>query len=449
MGTQPEGRLLFSMGWPIILSMLVQAFYNVVDTYFVSQTADAVYSKAALGFAYPIQMLMIAFSIGTAVGMNSLISRRLGAGRHDEANGAAANGIMLLILTSLCFALVGIFLSKPIMLIMTTDPRVIELGTRYLFICCTFSMGSFVAIGLERVMSAQGKTLLTMAMQLSGGVSNIVLDAILVPHYGVEGAAIATVLGQTISMVLSILILALGKHEVSIKLRRMRLKKDSVKNIYAVGIPSIVMQAIGVVMMFGMDLILEGLAPTVGAAVFGVYYKLQSIIFMPIFGMTNASMSIEGYNYGARNKKRLLQVLKLTLCYSVCVMVLGTVVFQLFPNELLKIFNSTAVELEIGVPALRIVSLHFIIAAVSISLSTFFGAIGKGLNSMWISLIRQLVVLLPAAFILSKLTGNIAAVWWAYPIAEVASLIIAVLLFVRTYLKDLKTLDVPQLQPSD
>lgn len=432
--------MLFSMGWPIILSMLVLAFYNVVDTYFVSKTADALYAKAALSLAYPVQMLMVAFSVGTSVGMNSLISRRLGERRNDEANLAAANGTTLLIITSLVFALLGAFLSEPIMRMLTADEKVIELGTQYLSICCIFSLGSFVAVGIERVMSAQGKTLLAMVMQISGGVANIVLDAILVPMYGVVGAAVATVIGQTVGMVLAIIILFCGKHEVSIHLKQLKLQKTCVKQIYAVGLPSIVMQAIGVVMMLGMDLILEGLAPTVGTAVFGVYYKLQSIVFMPVFGLSNAAMSIEGYNYGAKNKKRLMKVLKLVIVSMVCFMVIGLLIFQLLPEQILNIFSPTPEELIIGVPALRILSLCFIVAAMCIAISTFFGAIGKGMNSMWISLIRQLVVLLPAAYLIAKLTNDVTAVWWAFPIAEVFSLMTAVILYMRTYIKELRTL---------
>ncbi len=440
MGTEKEGRLLFRMGWPIILSMLVMAFYNVVDTYFVSKTADALYAKAALGLAYPVQMLMIAFSVGTAVGMNSLISRRLGEGRRDEANDAASNGTVLLILTSAAFALIGIFLSEPIMRLLSKDERVIELGTTYLFICCTFSVGNFVAIGLERIMSAQGKTVLTMAMQLSGGIANIVLDAIMVPLWGVAGAAIATVLGQFIGMVLSFVILCCGKHEVSVSLRRMKLKKSCVKQIYAVGAPSIVMQAIGVVMLLGMDVILESLAPTVGTSVFGVYYKMQSIIFMPVFGLTTAAMSIEGYNYGARNKKRLIKVLRLVIITTLCFMLVGFLAFQIFPKELLNIFSSTPEELKVGVPALRTLSLCFFVAAVCISISTFFGAIGKGMQSMWISLIRQLFVLLPVAFLLAIVTKDVNVVWWAFPIAEIASLSTAIILYIKTYRRELKNL---------
>ncbi|MDO4565614.1 MAG: MATE family efflux transporter [Clostridia bacterium] len=441
MGFEPEGKLLLKMAWPMILSMLMQAFYNVVDTYFVSQTADALYARSALSLAFPVQMLMLAFSIGTAVGMNSLISRRLGARRYEEANRAAANGMTLLILSSLCFALVGIFLSRPIMSLLSGDERVIELGTSYLFICCTFSMGTFVAVGIERIMTAQGKTLLTMTMQLTGAVSNIILDALWVPLWGVTGAAIATVVGQGIGMLLSIAIMAFGRHEVVVRLRDMKLQREAVRQIYSVGAPSIVMQAIGVVMLFGMDLILESLLPTVGVAVFGVYYKLQSVVFMPVFGLTNASMSIEGYNFGARNKKRLLKVLKLTIICTVCFMSVGMLMFQLIPDKLLGIFNATAAEVEVGVPALRIISLCFLVAAVCISLSTFFGAIGQGIRSMWISLIRQLVVLLPAAFILARLTGEVTAVWWAFPIAEVASLITASVMYIKTYRRSIQTLD--------
>ncbi|MDO4543807.1 MAG: MATE family efflux transporter [Clostridia bacterium] len=444
MGTEREGKLLISMAWPIIVSMLMQAFYNVVDTYFVSQTADALYARSALSLAYPIQMLMIAVSIGTAVGMNSLISRRLGANRRDEANMAAANGITLLVISSLCFAVLGLLLSRPIMELLSGDERVIELGTEYLSICCVFSMGSFIAIGIERIMTAQGKTLLTMAMQLTGAVSNIVLDAVLVPVWGVKGAAVATVAGQGIGMVLSILILKLGHHEVDVRLRNMRLKWGIVKQVYAVGFPSIIMQAIGVVMLFGMDLILESLVPTVGVAVFGVYYRLQSMVFMPVFGLTNASMSIEGYNYGAKNSKRLIKVLRLTIIWTACFMLLGMAVFQLFPSELFGIFNATPAELAVGVPALRTISLCFFVAAICISLSTFFGAIGQGMRSLWISLIRQMFVLLPAAFILARLTGSIDAVWWAFPIAEVASLITAVLMYVSTLKKQIRPLDIPK-----
>lgn len=440
MGTEREGRLLFSMAWPIIISMLVQALYNVVDTYFVSQTSNAMQAKAALGFAYPIQMLMISFSVGTAVGMNSLISRRLGERRVEDANRAAANGTVLMVLTSMAFVLFGCFGARPLMSLMSQDAQVVEYGARYLFICCTFSLGQFVAIGLERVMSAQGKTVLTMVMQMSGGIANIILDAIFVPRWGIEGAAIATVMGQWIGMILSILIVVIGKHEVTLRLKLCALKKDIVKDIYAVGLPSVIMQAISVVMIFGMDFILEGLAPTVGAAVFGVYYKVQSLVFMPIFGLTNAAMSIEGYNFGARNCDRLMRVLKLSIVCTMVFMAIGTLLFELLPEQILDIFNSTAAEKAIGVPALRLISPTFVVAAICISLSTFFGAIGKGMYSMWISLIRQLFVLLPAAFVLSLIFKDIALVWWAYPIAELASLTAGLVFFSKTRKKELAAL---------
>ncbi len=460
MGTKPIGRLLLGMAWPMILSMLVQAFYNIVDSIFVSRIP--LMGKAALsalGYAYPIQMLMIAVSVGTAVGMNSLISRRLGAKRFDEANKAASNGISLQLLSMLPFMALGIFGSKFIIGLFTSDATVVDLAARYLSICCTFSLGIFQAVGLERVMNAQGKTIASMIAQLSGGILNIVLDRILVlgfgpiPAMGIEGAAIATVIGQWVSMTVAILILVFGKHEVRVRFRDMPLKASCVREIYQVGLPSIVMQAIGVVMLSGMNLILGGFGAVTGTdavAVFGVYYKLQSIVFMPVFGVTNAAISIFGYNFGARSKKRLLETLRLTIFIALLFMLTGLLLFQLLPEPLMQLFNVEGETLHMGVQALRTLSLCFPIAAVCISVSTLFGAVGNGMYSMWLSLIRQLFVLLPAAYLLSRIFGTVPAVWWSFPIAEIAGLITAAILFVRLYRNKIKPLDTEEglLQPN-
>lgn len=446
MGVLPEGKLLLSMSVPLCISMLMQAIYNLVDSIFVSRLGED--ALTAVSLAYPVQMLMIAVSVGTGVGMNSLISRRLGERRLEEANRAANNGIVLLLISAAVFMLFGVFGAKPFFDLFTDVQQIREMGTDYLRICCVYCVGVFMQVGCERILQAQGQNTAAMIMQLIGAVFNIIFDPILIfgllgfPAMGVAGAAIATVGGQLLSMLCCFAVLLLGKYDVTIRLRDCRLAAATVRDIYQVGVPSIIMQAIGTVMNLAMNALLIAYSTT-AVAVFGVYFKIQSVVFMPVFGMTNAAMSIMAYNYGARNRSRLLRTMRLMLLAALSLMAIGLVCFQLFPAELLLLFEASEDMLGIGVPALRIISTCFLFAAVGISFSTFFQAIGSGIYSMMLSLIRQLVVLVPAAFALSAIFHSLDAIWFAFPIAELFALMTSLLFFRTVYKKQIEHLEDP------
>lgn len=444
MGTAPMLPLIFSMALPAMFSMLVQALYNIVDSYFVSQVSEK--GLAAVSLAFPIQNLLIAFAVGTAVGVTSLISRRLGQGRQKEADSAAVHGIILGFLTSLLFALYGAFFTTPYFQMFESDPEIVQMGDQYISICCIFSFGIFVEVELEKILQATGNMIWPMVFQLVGAVTNIILDPILIfgmfglPAMGVTGAAVATVTGQIAAMIVSILVVALREHEVHISFQNFRPDWKTVKAIYVVGLPAIVMQSIGTVMTMALNGILSGFS-TAAYTVFGLYFKLQSFVFMPVFGLTQGLMPIMGYNYGARNKKRLTSSIKQGCVIALVIMTLGMMLFLIFPDKLLGIFNASQELLDIGIPALRIICSCFIFAALGIVGSTLFQSVGRGVYSLIVSLMRQLAVLVPAAWILAKLTGNVNAVWWAFPIAEVFSLLVTVFLFLRLYRTELKHLE--------
>lgn len=483
MGTEREGKLLLAMGWPIIVAMLVQAFYNIIDSYFVAQL-DALgpealqrilgelYDPSLVGFigdkalnalstVYPLQMLMIAVAVGTAVGINSLISRRLGERRFDEANRAAANGIVVMLISAAVFTVIGLTLSELFMRWQDSDPIVRLFGTSYMRICLSLCVGIFLACGIERIMTAQGRTVAAMFMQLSGAVVNIVLDRVFVlgwwfvPAMGVEGAAIATVIGQFTSMTLALVILIFGKHDIRMKRQDFRLKGKTVYEIYRVGLPSILTQAIGTVLTFGMNNVLRSLGeahalldPTVNfvdayKGAYGLYFKLQSIVFMPVFGLTNAAMSILGYNFGARDRKRLMRVFWVMVLYCCSFMALGTVVFQLGAEGIISLFEVSAYTQQVSVQAIRTLSWSFVIAAACISMITVFNATDTGAYGAICSLERQLVVLLPLAALFAHLFGTVQAVWIAFPISEAVTLLVAVLLFRSLYRRKIKPLDEP------
>ena len=492
MGTEPEGRLLLSLGWPIIVSMLVQALYNVVDSVFVSRmkflptealqsilgdlfTADAAEhvgdkAIAALSLVNPLQMLLISVAVGTSVGINSLISRRLGARRFEEANRAAGNGLMILLISAAVFTAAGLTLSGAYMRWQSDDPVVQLMGIHYMSICLSLCVGVFVACGIERIMTAQGKTIFAMFMQLSGAIVNIVLDRVFVlgwgpvPAMGVKGAAIATVAGQFASMILAIVLLFGTKHEIRIRPADCRLNRKTVYEIYRVGLPSILMQAVGTVMMFGMNAILSALgayqlsiAPASVAeeiakgsrisfsdlyrGAFGTYFRLQSIIFMPVFGLTNAAMSILGYNYGARSRVRFMRAFKMLLIYCCVFMLFGTLVFQFFSGQIIQIFGVSVEMRDVTERALHIISIGFVLAAAGITFTTAFGATDTSLYGAITSLQRQLIVLLPVAALLAWITKDVDGIWWAFPISEFITLIAAGLLFKRLYRKKIKPLD--------
>lgn len=433
MGVMPENRLLLSMSLPMMISMLVQALYNVVDSVFVSYINEA--ALTAVSLAFPIQSLLIAFGVGTGVGVNALLSRALGEKDTETVNRAAMNGIFLAIVTYAVFLIVGIFIARPFYLSQTNEEQIVEYGVQYLSIVCIFSIGMMLQTMLERLLQSTGKTVYTMITQTVGAVINIIFDPILIfglagfPQLGVAGAAAATIFGQCVACVLALFFNLKYNKEIVLSLRGFKPSLSIIKRIYGVGIPSIVMQAIGSVMTYGMNRILIGFTST-ATAVFGVYFKLQSFVFMPVFGLNNGMVPIIAYNYGAGNKSRVTKTVRLAVLYALAIMAVGVAVFQLAPQFLLGIFNASDNMLSIGVPALRTISLGFLFAAFGVVSSSLFQALGNGVYSMLVSLTRQLVVLLPAAWLLSR-TGNLELVWWAFPIAEVVSCALSFLFTLR------------------
>ena len=435
MGVQPIGRLLASMAIPMMLSMLVQALYNVVDSVFVSRISENALNAVSL--AFPLQNLMIAVGAGTAVGINALLSRSLGEKKQEMADRAAGTGIFLSLCNAVAFALIGIFLSRAFFMSQAKSvPEIVEMGTAYTRICLGLSVGLFSQFCFERLLQSTGRTVLAMATQMIGAVINIVLDPVFIfglcgmPRLGVTGAAVATVLGQFVGALLAILLNLKRNPDIHIRLRLIRPDRRVAKEIYRVGVPSIVMQSIGSVMTFGMNKILFVFTPT-ATAVFGAYFKIQSFIFMPVFGLNNGMLPIISYNYGAARMDRVKRTVKLTICTAVCIMTAGFAVFQLAPATLLALFDASAEMTAIGVPALRIISISFLLAGFCTISGSVCQAIGNPLYSMVVSICRQLVVLLPAAWLLAQ-TGRLELVWWSFPIAEIASVTLSAIFLRRT-----------------
>ncbi|MDR1620287.1 MAG: MATE family efflux transporter [Clostridiales bacterium] len=431
MGVMPVGRLLFSIALPLVVSMLIQACYNIVDSIFVARVSEN--ALTAVSLAFPAQMLMISVAVGTGVGVNSLISRRLGEKRFEEANAGATNALFIMAVSALVFTLAGLCFARPFFRFFTGDAEIRAMGGDYLFICMTYCIGIFMQIACERIVQATGNAIYPMLMQLAGAVVNIILDPILIfgymgfPALGVKGAAIATVAGQWVAMLLSFYLVFFKKHDVKPGFKNFRPDKRAIRDIYAVGAPSIVMQSIGTVMILGLNKILIAFTPT-AVSVLGVYFKLNSFIFMPVFALSGAGISILGYNYGAKNRARMEKAFRLQLLVSAIAMLVGLLLFQLFPRQMLLLFNASDDMLLIGVNALRVICLSFPGAAVGISFSTLYQAVGKGAYSLLTSLVRQLFVILPAAYLLARFLG-LDAVWWAFPIAEIAGLTMGFLLY--------------------
>ena len=440
MGTQPINRLLPSMAFPIMLSMLVQALYNVVDSVFVSMVSENALTSVSL--AFPVQNLMIAVSVGTAVGINALLSRRLVEKNFEAANKVAENGIFVTVLSWAVFAVFGAACSGLFMGAFTQNAEILAGGTDYMWIVTVFSLGLFMSVTMERVLQVTGKTVYQMISQMTGAVVNIILDPVFIfgwlglPAMGVAGAAWATAIGQFCGMAVGIGINHVKNHEVRLNFRRFRPDWHSIKGIYQVGLPSIIMQSIGSVMTFGMNKILIAFTET-AVSVFGVYFKLQSFVFMPVFGVTNALVPIVGYNYGARSSQRIQQATRLSLLMTTAIMALGTVIFQVAPGPLLSLFSASDTMLSIGIPALRIISVSFCFAGVAIVFSSVFQALGDGMLSLVMSAVRQLLLLLPCAFVLAKL-GGLDAVWFSFLIAEVASVTLAVVFYRSLYNKKIR-----------
>lgn len=433
MGVMPLGKLIITMSLPIMLSMLVQALYNVVDSIFVARISEN--ALTAVSMAFPIQNLMIAVASGTAVGVNALLSRALGAKKFERVNKIAESSVMLAFLSYLVFLLVGIFGAHAFFAAQTDIEEIVESGTIYVSICCCLSIGCFFQIMFERMLQATGRTVYTMITQGTGAIINIILDPILIfgllgmPRMGVAGAALATVIGQIVAGIMAMTLNHKKNVEVHIQLKGFRPEGRLIGEIYKIGVPSIIMMAIGSIMNFGMNQILLAFSAT-ATAVFGVYFKLQSFIFMPVFGLNNGIIPIIAYNYGAQNRKRVTGAVKHGLAYAVGIMTIGFLLFQCIPEELLLLFDASETMLSIGVPALRIISIHFFMAAFGIACGSIFQALGFAVYSMIISIARQLVVLLPVAYILAQF-GNLNLVWWCFPIAEVVSLIMTILFLIH------------------
>ena len=433
MGVMPVNRLLLSMSLPMMASMLVQALYNIVDSIFVSRINEN--ALTAVSLAFPIQSLLIAFGTGTGVGVNALLSRALGQKDEKTANKAAMNGLFLTVATYLVFLIVGLFIARPFYLGQTRDEQIVEYGVAYLSIVCVFSIGMLLQVMLEKLLQSTGKTIYSMITQIVGAVTNVIFDPILIfglcgfPKLGVAGAAAATIFGQCLAGGLALYFNLKHNPEIRLSLKGFKPDLRIIGKIYAVGIPSIVMQAIGSVMTYGMNRILIGFTST-ATAVFGVYFKVQSFIFMPVFGLNNGMVPIIAYNYGAGRRERVIRTVRLSVCYALAIMAVGLAIFQLAPQYLLYLFDASENMLQIGIPALRIISLSFLFAAFGIVSSSLFQALGNGVYSMFVSLTRQLIVLLPAAWLLS-LAGRVELVWLAFPIAEVFSFALSLIFTVR------------------
>lgn len=440
MGVMPVNKLLVTMALPMIVSMLVQAMYNIVDSIFVSRICED--ALTAVSLAFPMQNLMIAVSSGTGVGMNALLSRSLGAKEFDNANEAARQGLFLAGCSYLAFLLFGIFGVRMFMRSQTDIEAIVDYGTTYLTIICLVSFGLFFQMTMERILQGTGRTMYSMISQTTGAVINIILDPILIfglfglPGFGIAGAAIATVFGQVVAGLLATWLNLHKNPDITLRLKGFRPRLQVIKRIYSVGLPSILMMSISSIMTYGMNRILIAFTST-ATAVFGVYFKLQSFIFMPIFGMNNGMVPIVAYNYGARKPHRITKTVKLAMLYAECIMLAGFAVFQLKPDLLLRMFNASEEMMGIGVVALRVISLSFLLAGICIIGSSSLQALGHGLFSMLISFGRQLLVLLPAAYLLAQ-TGNLDLVWYSFPIAEIASLALTTTFLLRVYRKSIR-----------
>ncbi len=442
MGVMPENKLLLNMALPMIISMLIQACYNVVDSYFVAKLSQDALNAVSL--AFPVQNLMIAVAVGTGVGINALLSRSLGQKDFARANRTAMNGVLLEAVSGLVFTVLGLTCARLFYIIQTDIPGIISYGADYLTIIAGCSMGIFMSVATERLVQATGRTVYAMVIQGTGSVINLILDPILIfglfgfPRLEVAGAAVATVAGQIIGGLVGLYLSLTHNPEIQMSFAGLRPNKDIIGGIYSVGLPSIIMQSIGSVMVFGMNQILIAFTAT-ATAVFGIYFKLQSFIFMPVFGLNNGMVPIVAYNYGARKPDRIIKTVRLAIAYAVGIMAVGFALFQLFPDVFLGLFEAEGEEagdlLAIGVPALRIISTSFLLAGFCIVAGSVFQALGHGVLSLTVSVVRQLIVLLPAAFVLARL-GGLHVVWWSFPLAELFSTTLSVLFLYHVYKKE-------------
>ena len=446
MATMPVGKLLFNMATPMILSMLVQALYNVVDSYYISKFSEN--AVTALGLAFPVQNVQIGFAVGIGVGVNSTLSKSLGEGNQERANKVAGNGIFLALIATALIMLFGIFGTRTYYSIQTDNAEILKNGIDYTTICCVCTLGIFFEVLFERMLQATGRTLHTMITQGVGAVINIILDPLFIsgsqtlgiPAMGAAGAAIATVIGQWVAAILALFFNLRCNPDVDLALKYLKPDKQIIKPVLTVGVPSIIMNSISSVMNFSINQILMGFGDVVGTTatgVFSIYYKLQSFFFMPLFGLNNATISVVAFNYGARRPDRITKTLRFAVGAALVFMIAGLLVFELLPGALLGIFELSNSFVAMGTRALQIIALHFPIAAVCIALGASFQALGNGIYSTITSLCRQMIALLPAAYLLS-LSGNVDMVWWAFPIAELVSLMATLFFFLRIYRQKIK-----------
>ena len=445
MGVMPMNRLLLGMATPMMISMLVQAFYNIVDSFFVARIKDGAgeagtSALSALGMAFPFQMLMMAFASGMCVGVNAVLSKALGEKDRETAEKAANNGVFLTICNYILFLLVGIFLSRTLIASQKGTGLTLEYGTQYLTIVCCGSIGIYCQFIFERLLQSTGKTIYTMFTQMTGAIINIILDPILIfgllgfPELKVAGAALATIIGQIAAGILAFILNRRFNEDVHVNMKGFRPDWHIIRRVYVVGLPSIIMQAIGSVMTYSMNRILGGLNEA-AVAVFTVYFKLQSLFFMPVFGLNNGLVPILAYNYGARKRGRMMKVIRLSMLYAFCLLFVGFALFRLIPEQLLRLFDTGDASLiTYGVPALKVISWHYLLAWFCIIGGTVFQALGNGLYSLIVSVARQLVVLVPVAYILSKI-GGLELIWWCFPIAELMSLAVSAFFLARIYKK--------------
>ena len=434
MGILPVKKLIVSMSIPMMISMLVQALYNIVDSMFVSRVSED--ALTAVTLAFPLQMMLISVGSGTGVGINAILSKALGESKQKRANRAANNGILLALIHYIIFIPIGIYVAEPFIRSQTSNESIATMGSTYLGICCMFSIGVFLQMTFERLLQSTGRTMLSMISQITGAVINMILDPIMIfgllgfPALGVEGAAYATVCGQCVAAVLGFFLNRRYNKEIKISVRKIfKPSWKTIKKIYAIGVPSILMMSIGSIMTYLMNKILDSFSST-AVAVFGAYFKLQSFIFMPVFGLNNGLIPVLAYNYGARKKERIKEALGFSLKLAMSIMICGMIIFWLIPGLLLKVFDASENMIILGVPALRIISLSFPIAGACIAMGSIFQAFAKSNYSLVISIGRQLVVLIPVAWLLAQ-SGKLNYVWFAFPVAELSSLILSLFYFKR------------------
>lgn len=446
MGTMSIGKLVFNMSLPMMVSMLVQALYNIVDSIFVAKLSEN--ALTAVSLAFPLQTLLIAVGTGTGVGMNALLSKSLGEKNFKKANKTATNAAFIYALSYIVFLILGFTIVKPFYRsqVGSADAEIMTMGVDYLSTVMIFSFGIFTQVFFERLLTSTGRTIFSMTSQLSGALTNIILDPILIfgmfgfPKMGVTGAAVATVIGQCVAGIVAGTCNHKFNHEVKFEFKEFRPDLEIIGTIYAVGIPSIIMQSIGSIMTYCMNRILIEFSST-ATAVFGVYFKLQSFFFMPVFGLNNGITPIIAYNYGARQRKRMTKTIKLSLFVAFCLTFIGFVLFESIPQVLLGMFSASDDLLKIGIPALRTIGVHYLIAWYCIIVGTVFQALGKAIFSMVVSIMRQLVVLIPAAYLLAKF-GGLHMVWWSFPIAEIMSFIVSTAFLIRIWRTVIK--DIPE-----